>query len=294
MKDRVYHKKARCRESVRKGMQKRRLERWKKSSVMRRKIRWKWEITQRLWSDTIRWVELPVNRYCSSTAVWTSKKLSREKSCRCHDACYSTVYLPSNNFPNLQQFWIFYKMDNELLQSFVRAGDNVPEEPEPSRLYQSPSPGQKARTKSERSDTKSLPAATSSQPKWRRREKVVIEQRFVRTNALAIDECYCDNDRAAAVSFGYLDIKYELKAKHMADKTKDRVERITPDDDSMAYYVLAIKEIKARNLENGMKFINKVQKVQTAVVAILRYYKRIILISNLFRPSRCRPTTWQR
>lgn len=161
-------------------------------------------------------------------------------------------------------------MDNELLQSFVRAGDNVPEEPEPSRLYQSPSPaGQKSRTKSERSDTKSLPAATSSQPKWRRREKVVIEQRFIRTDALAIDECYCDKDRAAAVSFGTLDIKYELKAKHMVDKTKDRVERITPDDDSMAYYVFAMKEIKARNIENGMKFINKVQRVQMAVVALL-------------------------
>lgn len=149
-------------------------------------------------------------------------------------------------------------MDNELLQSFVRAGNNAPEEPEPSRLYQSPSPGQRARTKSEKSDTKSQPTA-STQPKWRRKEKVVIEQRCIRTDALAIDETYCDNARAAAVSFGYLDIKYELKAKNVTDKQKDRAERITPDDDSMAFYVFAMKEIKARHLENGMKFITKVQ-----------------------------------
>lgn len=148
-------------------------------------------------------------------------------------------------------------MDSELLQSFVRAGDAVAEEPEPSRLYQSPKPGQnqqKTRTKSEKSDSNSQQGST--QPRWKRREKVVIEQRFIRTDALAIDECYCDKDRAAAVSFGYLDIKYELKAKNVVERHKQ--ERITPDDDSMAFYVFAMKEIKARNLENGMKFITKV------------------------------------
>lgn len=149
-------------------------------------------------------------------------------------------------------------MDNELLQSFVRGGDAADEEPEPSRLYQDPKTVKKAKaTKSEKSDTESQKG--SIKLPWRKREKIVIEQRFVRTDALAIDECYCDKDRAAAVSFGYLDIKYELKAKNVVDTSKQKITRIMPDDDSMAFFIFAMKEIKSRNIENGIKFINKVQ-----------------------------------
>lgn len=148
-------------------------------------------------------------------------------------------------------------MDNELLQSFVRGGETVDAEPEPSRLYQTPTPksSDKVKRRDEKSDSASL-QGTAVIP-WRRREKIVIEQRIPRTDALAIDECYCDKDRAAAVSFGYLDIKYELKAQRVVEKQK--LTRIMPDDDAMAFYIFAIKEIKSRNLENGMKFITKVQ-----------------------------------
>lgn len=139
-------------------------------------------------------------------------------------------------------------MDSELLQSFVRSGPSLDEE-EPSRLYPPPPPKDKDKKK-DRSDT-------PTPPLWgRRKHVVVIEQRKINTIALAIDECYCDKDRAASVSFGYMDIKHELKQKQSADKMKVR---IMPDDtDAMAFLMLGMREIKNGNIESGVRFLSKV------------------------------------
>lgn len=146
-------------------------------------------------------------------------------------------------------------MDDELLQSFVRAGAAIEEDPEPSRLYPQPKKD-KERKKKERDDDAPTPP-----PTWGRRKNVVIiEQRKARTIALAIDECYCDKDRAAAVSFGYMDIKHELKQKQSAEKTKVR---IMPDDtDAMAFLMLGMREIKYGNTESGVRFLSKVLATQ--------------------------------
>lgn len=143
-------------------------------------------------------------------------------------------------------------MDSELLQSFVRSGDMLEEDPEPSRLYPPPKPaGEKEKKKKDRSDETPTPP-----PLWgRRKNLVVIEQRKINTIALAIDECYCDKDRAAAVSFGYVDIKHDLKQKQTAEKEKVR---IMPDDDSIAFLMLGMREIKNSNTESGLRFLNKV------------------------------------
>ena len=140
-------------------------------------------------------------------------------------------------------------MDSELLQSFVRTGADD-DEPEPSRLYVAPDKEKKKKDKQDR-DTPTPP------PLWsgRRKHVVVIEQRKINTIALAIDECYCDKDRAASVSFGYQDIKHELKQKQSAEKQKVR---IMPDDDSMAFLMLGMREIKSGNTESGLRFITKV------------------------------------
>lgn len=141
-------------------------------------------------------------------------------------------------------------MDDELLQSFVRAGPTLEPEPEPSRLY--PPPKTKEKKKKDRDEDAPTPP-----PLWgRRKNLVIIEQRKARTIALAIDECYCDKDRAAAVSFGYMDIKHELKQKQTAEKTKVR---IMPDDtDTMAFLMLGMREIKYGNTESGVRFLSKV------------------------------------
>lgn len=142
-------------------------------------------------------------------------------------------------------------MDSELLQSFVRAGptsDEQATEDQAARLY--PGQGDKKKDQSQESPT---PAASS----WGHRKNViVIEQRKVRTIALALDECYCDKDRAASCSFGYLDIKYELKNRKQFEKIN---ERIMPDDtDTMAFLMLGMREIKCGNSESGARFLSKV------------------------------------
>jgi hypothetical protein len=140
-------------------------------------------------------------------------------------------------------------MDSELLQSFV-GQSNEDEQEQPSRLYQK----QEKQEKKVRADTPSTPQPSN----WKRNRKnvVVIEQKKVRSVALAIDESYCDKDRAASCSFGYLDIKQEFKQKGTFDRNKAR---IMPDDtDTMAFLTLGKKEIKAGHLESGVKFITKV------------------------------------
>lgn len=141
-------------------------------------------------------------------------------------------------------------MDSELLQSFVRSGTTLEEE-EPSRLYQQAQPKEKDKSKKDRAEVVTPP------PGWgRRKNVVVIEQRKFNTIALALDECYCDKDRAASVSFGYMDIKHELKQKHSSDKMSIR---IMPDDsDAMAFLMLGMREIKFGNSESGAGFISKV------------------------------------
>lgn len=148
-------------------------------------------------------------------------------------------------------------MDSELLQSFVRVGisgdgrdDGVPE---PSRLYPAL---KKSSLKKPSSDD-----GTSTIPSWSRRKNVVvIEQRKMTKKVVgfAIDECYCDKDRAAAVSLGQLDIKLDLKAKHNAERLNLKT-RIGPDDsEPMAFLMLGMREIKTRNIENGVLFLSKV------------------------------------
>jgi hypothetical protein len=146
-------------------------------------------------------------------------------------------------------------MDSELLQSFVRSGPTLDEEAEPSRLYPvQPKDKQGKDKRKDRSEDSPTPP-----PLWGRRKNVVIiEQRKARTIALAIDECYCDKDRAASVSFGYMDIKHELKQKQTAEKLKVR---IMPDDtDAMAFLMLGMREIKNGNIESGVRFLSKVQR----------------------------------
>jgi hypothetical protein len=150
-------------------------------------------------------------------------------------------------------------MDNELLQSFISAGQEPAAEQESSRvsLYR------QASFKDDKNKKKDVKTSSSSQPQepqssgWvRKKDRVVIEQRKLRpTTALAIDECYCDKDRAASVSFGYLDIKHELKQKKVNERAKVR---ITPDDDSMAFYIFGLREIKAGHLDSAVYFISKV------------------------------------
>ena len=141
-------------------------------------------------------------------------------------------------------------MDSELLQSFVRSGPSHEEEAEQSRLYPPPSKD-KDKKKEARAETPSTPP-----PIWGKRKNVVIiEQRKFQTVPLAIDECYCDKDRAASVSFGYMDIKHELKQKTASEKLKVR---IMPDDDSMAFLMLGMREIKTGNRESGVRFLSKV------------------------------------
>lgn len=139
-------------------------------------------------------------------------------------------------------------MDSELLQSFV-GQSNDEEQDQPSRLYQKP----ENKEKKTRAETPSTPPTTT----WGRNRKnvVVIEQRKFKNVALALDECYCDKDRAASCSFGYLDIKQEFKQKRSNDSCKAR---ITPDDDASAFLMLGKREIKTGNLESGVKFLSKV------------------------------------
>lgn len=153
-------------------------------------------------------------------------------------------------------------MNEELLQSYVRA-PNLADEEEPSRLYQQPQPKKDKEEKKEKKkkektdDDRSSDRRSSIVPTWaRRRPQIVIEQRKVATIGLAIDECYCDKDRAAAVSFGVMDIKQELKAKIGSDKMAIR---IMPDDtDAMAFLMLGMRAIKNHHLENAAKFLTKV------------------------------------
>lgn len=139
-------------------------------------------------------------------------------------------------------------MDSELLQSFV-GQSNEEEQDQPSRLYQKP----ESKDKKFRSETPSTPPTN-----WSRNRKhvVVIEQRKIRNVPLAIDESYCDKDRAASCSFGYLDIKQEFKQKGTFDRNRTR---IMPDDsDTCAFLMLGKREIKSGNLESGVKFLSKV------------------------------------
>jgi hypothetical protein len=162
-------------------------------------------------------------------------------------------------------------MDSELLQSFVRVGTN--DEPEePSRLYPPP---QKKEDKKKDRDTPTTPPVIS----WGRRKNVVIiEQRKARTVALALDETYCDKDRAASVSFGYMDIKQELKQKQSNEKLKVR---IMPDDsDAMAFLMLGMREIKTGNVESGVKFLSKVFSF------VLN--RKLNFQINFFRQLKCR------
>lgn len=151
-------------------------------------------------------------------------------------------------------------MDSELLQSFVRSGPTPEEEAEPSRLYQAPDKKEKDKKKDRSEDSPTPPL------KWgRRRNVIVIEQRKYQTIALAIDECYCDKDRAASVSFGYMDIKHELKQKIAVDKQKVR---IMPDDtDTIAFLMLGMREIKNGNLESGVRFLSKVLDQLIAILS---------------------------
>lgn len=145
-------------------------------------------------------------------------------------------------------------MDSELLQSFVRSGPTAEEEAEPSRLY----PPQKDKQKDKKKDRSEDPPTPPPTIWGRRKNVVIIEQRKARTIALAIDECYCDKDRAASVSFGYMDIKHELKQKQTAEKLKIR---IMPDDtDAMAFLMLGMREIKNGNTESGVRFLSKVRR----------------------------------
>lgn len=149
--------------------------------------------------------------------------------------------------------------NEEMLQSYVR-GPNLDEE-EPSRLYQQPQPKKEEPEVKEPKKEKNQPKERrdSFTPTWMRRKNIiVIEQRKIRSVPLAIDECYCDKDRAAAVSFGYMDIKHDLKLKHTSEKQKTR---IMPDDtDAMAFLMLGMREIKYNNLDNGVRFLSKVRK----------------------------------
>ena len=148
-------------------------------------------------------------------------------------------------------------MIDELLQSYVRA--TPPEEEEPSRLYQtSPKKDEKKevkKKKKEKSDEERSERRSSVNTGGRRKPAIVIEQRKVNMVALALDECYCDKDRAAAVSFGVMDIKYELKNKQ-SDKVAVKV--ISEDTDAMAFLMLGMIEIKNHKMENGVKFLTKV------------------------------------
>jgi hypothetical protein len=152
-------------------------------------------------------------------------------------------------------------LSEEMLQSYVRSADAEDTE-EPSRLYPAqqkekeskPTPATK--TKKERKASHQQAAPPQIQPSWMRRKTIiVIEQRKCKTVPLAIDECYCDKDRAAAVSFGYMDIKTELKQKATNEKQKVR---IMPDDDAMSFLMLGMREIKYHNLDNGVRFLSKV------------------------------------
>jgi hypothetical protein len=145
------------------------------------------------------------------------------------------------------------EMDSELLQSFVRSGPSVGEEEgEPSRLY---SPQKELKEKKKQK----MSSSGSSSSLWSRRKNVVIieQRKGAKTLALALDECYCDKDRAASCSFGYMDIKHELKQKHTTDRLKLRS---VPDGDSdiVAFMMLGMREIKSGNTESGTNFLNKV------------------------------------
>jgi hypothetical protein len=153
-------------------------------------------------------------------------------------------------------------MIDELLQSFVRSG-NPPEEEEPSRLYQSQpkkeekkDQQQKEKKKVKLDEEKVVERKSQFGSNYKRKQNVVIEQRKVSTLPLALDECYCDKDRAAAVSFGVMDIKAELRNKHSNEKNPVRIE--TDETDTMAWQMLGMMEIKNNNLDNGVKFLTKV------------------------------------
>lgn len=145
-------------------------------------------------------------------------------------------------------------MDSELLQSFVRSGPSAGEEDgESSRLF---SP------QKEHKEKKKRPTAPPPPQKWNRRKNVVIieQRKGAKTSALAIDECYCDKDRAASVSFGYMDIKHELKQKQSIDRMRLQP---TADGDSglVAFMMLGMREINRGNTESGINFLNKVHSL---------------------------------
>lgn len=175
-----------------------------------------------------------------------------------HGDVHEVVYLLSELLNAI--FLTLKNMDSELLQSFVAAGqDQAEHEPvENSRLYRQASfKDDKSKKKEVRISTTPQPEVSASGWSSRKKDRVVIEQRKPRFNSLALDECYCDKDRAASVSFGYLDIKHELKQKRTSERSDVR---IMPDDDSMAFYIFGLREIKARHLESAVYFISKVSR----------------------------------
>lgn len=69
------------------------------------------------------------------------------------------------------------------------------------------------------------------------------------------DEVYCDKDRAAAVSIGNFDIKQSLSQKRRQDQTQAMA--VQEEADPSALIALGMREIKGKNLDNGVLFLSK-------------------------------------
>lgn len=69
------------------------------------------------------------------------------------------------------------------------------------------------------------------------------------------DEVYCDKDRAAAVSIGDFDIKKSLNQKRRQDRTEAL--QVPEEQDPSNLIALGMREIKGKNLDNGVLFLTK-------------------------------------
>uniref|UniRef100_A0A336MMS5 CSON014370 protein n=1 Tax=Culicoides sonorensis TaxID=179676 RepID=A0A336MMS5_CULSO len=113
----------------------------------------------------------------------------------------------------------------------------------------------------------------SSEPKEERREEApkprsrfnlpsIVEQSKLRKKRpySVYDEVYCDKDRAAAVSIGDFDIKKSLNQKRRQDRTEAL--QVPEEQDPSNLIALGMREIKGKNLDNGVLLLKYVQLMQ--------------------------------
>lgn len=108
------------------------------------------------------------------------------------------------------------------------------------------------------SEPKEEPEKPKPRPSARFNLPSIVEQSKLRKKRpySVYDEVYCDKDRAAAVSIGDFDIKKSLNQKRRQDRSEAlQVPELEQDPTNLI--ALGMREIKGKNLDNGVLFLTK-------------------------------------